>query len=110
MSNTKPGQKTKPLSDQDDKLSGMIIFCPGCKNGHFFHTVPWIAGGGKAGPVWKFDGDVMKPTFSPSMLVNRDDPKSRCHSHVRSGRIQFLDDCYHGMKNMTVDLPDISEW
>ena len=63
--------------------------------------------------MWAFNGDLRersKPTFSPSMLVNGSDPEKRCHSFVKDGNIQFLGDCYHELKNMTMPLPDVSNW
>ena len=75
-----------------------VIECPGCKTGHPFDS-----------RIWTFNGDYQKPTFMPSMLVNKDDPKSRCHSFVKDGKIQFLDDCFHILKNQTVELPDVEE-
>lgn len=47
-----------------------------------------------------------KPTFSPSLLCNGFDPKSRCHSFVKEGMIQFLDDCHHTLKGQTVEIPE----
>jgi len=98
--------------DQAGELRGFIIFCPGCKQGHLFNTVAWtrlVAGDAtkrEAGPVWTFDGDLERPTFSPSMLVGPNDPPRRCHSFVKAGRIQFLSDCHHGLAGATVELPD----
>ncbi|MGZ3772972.1 MAG: DUF6527 family protein [Pseudobdellovibrionaceae bacterium] len=96
-----------------------IIKCPGCGNGHGFITswdeeykkkyADWYGIQGKQPhfPTWTFNGDMEKPTFSPSMLVDKDNPASRCHSFVREGKIQFLGDCFHALKNQTVDLPDV---
>lgn len=47
-----------------------------------------------------------KPTFNPSLLVNKDYPAQRCHSWVRDGKIQFLGDCFHALKNLTVEIPE----
>lgn len=74
--------------------------CPGCKHSHAF-TV-----GDGDGPRWSFNGDLANPTFEPSLLCNRDYPATRCHCFVRNGQIQFLDDCFHELKGMTIDLPD----
>jgi hypothetical protein len=30
-----------------------------------------------------------------------------CHSWVTNGRIQFLSDCTHSLKDQTVELPEI---
>lgn len=74
------------------------FYCPGCKYGHVFDT------------RWKFNGDLEKPTFSPSLLVDKDIPELRCHSFVEGGRIRFLGDCWHDKKNTTVDLLDDAEF
>ena len=34
------------------------------------------------------------------------DRNIRCHSFVRSGRIEFLSDSTHALAGQTVDLPD----
>lgn len=81
------------LDSQKVKKHSVLIFCPGCKTGHAFDL-----------SRWEFNGDLEKPTFSPSMLVNKDDPKSRCHSFVKDGNIQFLNDCFHELKGQTVPL------
>jgi hypothetical protein len=94
--------------------------CPGCKDSH--HV---------AVPGWDFNGNMEKPTFSPSLLVRcghyipnhqgscwctfnaerPDDPAPfncyQCHSYIRDGRIEFLGDCSHPLAGQTVDMPDI---
>lgn len=82
----------RELTDTTKTHKAYVIFCPGCQCGHAFDS------------RWTFNGDMTKPTFSPSMLVNKDDPKSRCHSFVENGNIRFLDDCFHELKNKTVPL------
>ena len=86
------------------------FYCPGCKESHVFDST-----------VWQFNGDMEKPTISPSYLTwlepnpNADpkhDPKGkfragfRCHSFVSNGMIQFLGDCTHTLANQTVPLGD----
>lgn len=76
---------------------GMYIFwCPGCKTAHQINS------------RWKFDGNMEKPTISPSILVNgRPDATytmPRCHLFVEKGRIRFLGDCDHELKGQTVDM------
>jgi hypothetical protein len=73
------------------------ILCPGCGNAHGFSS-----------KRWQFNGNMNYPTISPSLLVesgNEHGP-TRCHSFVRDGKIQFLDDCTHALKGKTVDLLD----
>jgi hypothetical protein len=42
-----------------------FIECPGCKTLHPFHVDP------KHKIRWDFNGDLEKPTFSPSLMVNQ---------------------------------------
>lgn len=89
------------LEDGKGDPGGWLIYCPGCHNSHLFDN------------RWKFNGDVDKPTFMPSMLVNGSkiikeyDGETyghRCHSFVTDGKIKFLSDCTHSMAGQTVDL------
>lgn len=110
---------TKPVRIADD--GGHVIFCPGCEGTH--HLQPG---------VWSFNGDMHKPTFSPSLLytsghcvqgqqdklcwctyeqrTGRKPPKfgrcGVCHSFVRDGKIQYLGDSTHALAGQTVPLPD----
>jgi len=84
-------------------IPGMMeFFCPGCG---YYHS-PTTKSKNLQGAQWTFNGNLEKPTFTPSILVSKDNPQYRCHSFVTDGRIQFLDDCFHELKNKTVDLPD----
>lgn len=91
--------KVSSLSN-NGKHYGWMIFCPGCECAHSVND------------RWSFNGDMEKPTFSPSLLVNGREgylnpTMPRCHSFVRDGRIEFLSDCDHPLKGQTVDLPDL---
>lgn len=78
---------------------GIAFWCPGCDE---CHVVKTSAGG------WTFDGNNDAPTISPSILVtyNGADKKTRCHSFVRAGKIQFLTDCTHPLAGKTVGIPN----
>lgn len=96
--------------------NGILFKCPACDMVHKIHH------GSGSGPRWTFNGDVTKPTFSPSVLVTWTEPsdtpeefddhtkdiKKICHSFVTDGRIQFLGDCTHALAGQTVDLPEWS--
>lgn len=98
---------------------GRVLFwCPGCEEGHAI-TVG----------TWTWNGDLERPTFSPSVLIRgnqwpRDEypdyyrphhagvapgvapgADTVCHSFVTDGRIQFLGDSTHMLAGQTVDLP-----
>lgn len=74
-----------------------IFDCPGCGYGHGFKTQG-------DGPCWTFNGDMEKPTISPSLLVTG---QYKCHSFIRDGQIQFLSDCDHALAGQTVPLEPI---
>jgi hypothetical protein len=92
MSSNEYMRVTHKISNQSGEHHGHMIFCPGCKQAHVFDS------------RWTFNGDLDKPTFRASMLVNASQPEKRCHSFVTDGEIQFLDDCYHELKGKTVKL------
>jgi hypothetical protein len=91
------------------------FFCPGCESGHGFNQ------------KWSFNGNLERPTFSPSILVRGVEPITDeehglimsggyveprpfvCHSFVTDGKIQFLSDCTHKLAGQTMDLPDVED-
>jgi hypothetical protein len=85
------------------------IWCPGCEG---YHT-PRVRHGnypdGDITGLWTWNGNEDSPTINPSILVNASEPNMRCHSFVRDGKIQFLDDCFHHLKGQTVDLPNVDD-
>jgi hypothetical protein len=55
--------KVHPCCDvADGPTTGHMIFCPACECGHKFDSGRWT-----------FNGDMERPTFSPSMLVRTGD-------------------------------------
>lgn len=104
---------------------GLIFFCPGCKSTHQINS-------SRTGPIWTYNGNPDRPTFSPSVLYRsghyvpgyegkpcwctfgqrfgRKPPEFArcgvCHSYIREGQIQFLGDCTHELAGKTVQLPD----
>lgn len=99
--------RAKPYTSKGVESAGYLIQCPGCGG---LHGVA-VKLPNNSGAKWTFNGDLDRPTFSPSLLVRtpaRDGNgwSSVCHSYIRDGRIQFLGDCTHAMANKTVDLPD----
>lgn len=86
------------------------FWCEGCDESHQFTD------------QWEFNHDFDKPTLNPSYLTWNDpnpnvDPKNdpdgkyrngfRCHSFIRDGMIQYLDDCTHALAGQTVAM---KEW
>lgn len=109
------------------RLSGdrLCFRCPGCQDVHSLNV------GSEAGPRWSWNGSVVSPTLSPSLLIrsghfashwqagdncwctyNAQNPEhpapfacAVCHSFVRDGQIEFLSDCTHALAGKTVPLP-----
>ncbi|MDE2470536.1 MAG: ammonia monooxygenase [Bradyrhizobium sp.] len=107
---------------------GLSYWCQGCDSWHTIKT--------KGDGAWGWNGDVQRPTFTPSVLLNskrmtekgnadhaawvdagcpprNGDPFDSvpyvCHFFVTNGRVQFLGDCTHALAGQTVDLPDLPE-
>lgn len=101
-----------------------MFYCPGCEE----HHAVWTKKRNGLGAVWSFNGDMEKPTFSPSLLlryikltvegaaldeaIKNCPPGGKlpskemiCHSFIRAGQIQFLNDCTHALAGKTVPLP-----
>lgn len=99
----------KQGSTPDGEEVHLLFQCPGCDNLHCVRTQ--AAKDRPNQSVWGFNGDMNKPTFTPSVLTNGHDPATRCHIFVKDGMIQYLDDCWHTLKNTTVPMVDIEgDW
>lgn len=115
---------------RDSEGGRLTFWCPGCDGAHAIQI------GEGPGPRWVYNGNPVKPTFTPSILVTGVDftekgradfeawhaagcpdrhgqPFDRaptvCHSFVTDGRIQFLSDCTHALAGQTVDIPDFDK-
>ncbi|MEO0824925.1 MAG: DUF6527 family protein [Cyanobacteria bacterium J06639_14] len=100
--------KVEPIQDNGNSV-GYLFECPGCKMPHEVYVKPHT---NDLGASWTFNGDLEKPTFSPSIRVNYtypDPSKSGmlCHSFVVDGEIRFLSDSTHSLKGQTVALGEI---
>lgn len=91
-------------------------WCPGCNSGHEIDTEQ----PNSSGAMWKFDGNMEMPTFTPSIngrwgrfadpnyvADEGHDHSGVCHYIITAGRIQFCADSTHALAGQTVDLPDI---
>ncbi|MFN3381653.1 MAG: DUF6527 family protein [Runella zeae] len=92
-----------PVQKRHEDDFDFVFHCPGCGVGHGV----WV--NNINGPKWGFNGDMERPTFSPSIRVrhHNNGVDVLCHSFVTDGKIYFLDDCTHDLKGYTVDMEDI---
>ena len=70
-----------------------VFHCPGCGYGHHIDTRRWA-----------FNGDLSRPTVTPSLLIHPGDQTPRCHLFVTDGQLRFLADCGHALAGKTVDM------
>ena len=77
------------------------FWCPGCDGVHGITYVPRDSNAG-----WYWNGDPVKVTITPSILVQGGLRNGVCHSFVTDGYIRFLDDSTHKLSGQTVELPD----
>lgn len=90
-------------------------WCPGCDS---LHGIAINPGKQENGAGWDFSGTMECPTYSPSQLSSFDQwmgegkppKKFVCHTFIRQGKIQFLNDCTHALKGKTVPLPPLPDW
>lgn len=96
---------------------GLLAFwCPGCDESHQIKV--------QLPNAWHYNGNPDAPTFTPSVLVTgiqwatgeyfhrpthkvEAGQKTVCHTFVRDGRIEFLNDCTHHLVGQTVPM---AEW
>lgn len=74
------------------------FWCEGCEQTHSFEVR--FDGGSVFHATWEFNGDMEKPTFSPSLKY------PRCHLFVRDGIIDYCNDCYHQYAGSEIPLKD----
>lgn len=72
-----------------------IIWCEGCQQTHSFDV---REDGGQ--PTWEFNGNMEKPTFTPSLRY------PRCHLILTDGIIHYCGDCYHHLCSLDVPLAE----
>lgn len=81
-----------------------IFYCPGCKFCHAIDTDP------SKPKAWGFNGNMEKPTFTPSILVTyttgAGEKEMICHSFIVDGVWQFLNDCTHELAGQNVPMVD----
>lgn len=88
-------------------------WCPGCDALHSIAIRPHSQDNGAG---WTFTGTLDQPTYSPSQLTTYEyvkdgkEVKRVCHTFIRGGQIEFLDDCTHSLKGKTVPLPPLPAW
>lgn len=98
-----------------------LFYCEGCECDHGFRTKSWPMPKGLSRDEqklfqsnWTFNGDMSKPTLSPSLHVHiQPTGKKRytqCHSFIKNGNMNYLTDCRHELKGIEIEIPDYDDW
>ncbi len=87
-----------------ETLLGYLIACPGCGAHHAIYTEVV----NRLNARWSFNGDLEKPTFSPSIKSTWTQGENHipqiCHFFVRNGKIEYCEDCTHDLRGKTVPM------
>ncbi|MCK9544275.1 MAG: DUF6527 family protein [Novosphingobium sp.] len=75
-----------------------LFYCPGCRCFHWFTT-----------PRWLWNNNIESPTVTPSIVLNAQDLKQRCHLQIINGRLRYLSDSYHYLAGITISMVDLEE-
>lgn len=86
---------------------GRLLFrCPACAA-----TSRFFPSGHAVNDSWAFNGDMDRPTLSPSVKCKTVHPETGaayiCHFFVRDGQIEYCGDCTHAMAGKTVPMLDM---
>ncbi len=97
------------VNDHGNVYQALAFMCPGCMEfqGSGLHLLP--VNSTTKSPSWNWDGNLEKPTLSPSILTGRGSEKI-CHSFLEAGVFRFLSDCTHSLVNRLVEIPDLPDW
>ena len=84
--------KVLPVDD------GHVAYCLGCEQSHLI-------------PLnWQFNGDLEKPTFTPSLLIHYHNGRKNidytCHSFITDGKWKYCSDSTHELAGQTVEMED----
>jgi hypothetical protein len=70
-----------------------VFWCDGCGYSHHIDTTRW-----------QFNGDLERPTVTPSLLLHPGTNHPRCHIFITDGSIRYLGDCGHELAGQTVPM------
>lgn len=109
MSN--PIAMPRNVQDGEQTYGALMVVCPGCQEdgGSGLHMLP--VGGAVGKPNWTWNGSLDSPTLDPSILTKTGpDGSFVCHSYLRNGVWEFLEDCTHSMAGQHVPAPPLPDW
>lgn len=108
---------SKPPASEIPTGRACWTWCPACQLAHRFEILGEDGShpDRPQGDYWTWDGDLERPTFEPSMLVQwtstgPPERQHRCHSFLRAGLWEFLADSTHDLAGQTVEMVPVPDW
>lgn len=115
---TNPVAIIRHVAEGELAWDGLAFICPGCKllweeGASGLHMLP--VNSTTKTPQWKWDGNLEAPTLSPSILTKHGPVVDGaltgvCHSFLKAGVFQYLDDCTHPLKGQFVPMIPLEDW
>lgn len=98
--------KLNPLLSKRKWLDGHVYYhyCPGCNTIHGIWTEQ------TSGPNWTFNGNMEKPTFTPSVRCMGGQNQTTCHYFVTDGIQKFCPDSPHALAGQEIPLYPLPDW
>lgn len=101
----------RQINDHGTNYQALMFVCPGCveifPGSTGLHVLP--VNTTMKNPSWDYDGNAFLPTLSPSIRTHYEEGKL-CHSFLKAGVFEFLNDCTHPLAGLKVPIPDLPEW
>lgn len=98
----------KLVKHESEGVEAYSHWCTACQECHTFYIQD-------QGPEkWSFNGNVDRPTFSPSMKLYRigkkkDEERTLCHYILTDGVMNYCNDSPHAFAGKSVPLEDIPD-
>lgn len=99
------GPYLRSIGGNAEYSGGYAHWCPACEEVHAYQV-----------PRWTFNGDLEKPSFTPSMLIRwgeripdqegkHEGMGGICHYFLTAGELAYCADSTHALAGKTVPLP-----
>lgn len=106
---TMPAGSDPKTIPEEDCGESYWFWCAGCNTCHRFTTKLYKGQHPRGNPMWTFNGNEEKPSFTPSLVYpgwKNTEGKwvGRCHLVLTDGVIKYYSDCHHELADQTVPL------
>jgi Family of unknown function (DUF6527) len=78
----------------------LVFYCLGCRRYHSINV------NSQTEASWQFNGDFVKPSISPSILIKDMNENIICHSNIKEGMITYEEKGIHDLIGMTLPMSE----